>query len=37
MIGWGEEWLFRGVFQTSLSAKFGQNVALGISGVVFGE
>ncbi|KAL9187616.1 hypothetical protein ACHAXT_005994 [Thalassiosira profunda] len=34
--GWGEEWLFRGVFQTLLSERFSSNVALGISGVVFG-
>lgn len=34
--GWGEEWLFRGVFQTVLSEKFSSNIALGISGVVFG-
>ena len=35
--GWGEEWLFRGVFQTFLSHKFAsENIALGISGLVFG-
>ncbi|KAL7464021.1 hypothetical protein ACHAXS_004363 [Conticribra weissflogii] len=35
--GWGEEWLFRGVFQTILGQRFGNDtLALGISGVVFG-
>lgn len=34
--GWGEEWLFRGVFQTALSEKFSSNIALAISGIVFG-
>lgn len=34
--GWGEEWLFRGVFQTVLSDKFSSNIALAISGIVFG-
>jgi membrane protease YdiL (CAAX protease family) len=34
--GWGEEWLFRGVFQASLSTKLGNEVAaLAISGLVF--
>eukprot|EP00970_Alexandrium_tamarense_P016468 scaffold6580_cov195-Alexandrium_tamarense.AAC.3 len=31
--GWGEEWLFRGVFQTSMSRLFGEGIALGVSGV----
>jgi membrane protease YdiL (CAAX protease family) len=30
--GWGEEWLFRGVFQTSMSRLFGEGIALGVSG-----
>lgn len=34
--GLGEEWLFRGVFQTVLSDKFSSNIALAISGIVFG-
>ena len=34
--GWGEEWLFRGVFQTLLSERFSSNIALAISGIVFG-
>mmetsp|Transcript_4426 Transcript_4426/g.9814 ORF Transcript_4426/g.9814 Transcript_4426/m.9814 type:complete len:378 (-) Transcript_4426:72-1205(-) len=34
--GWGEEWLFRGVFQTSLSEKFSNEIALTICGIVFG-
>eukprot|EP00584_Thalassiosira_punctigera_P011305 CAMPEP_0172563588 /NCGR_PEP_ID=MMETSP1067-20121228/101211_1 /TAXON_ID=265564 ORGANISM="Thalassiosira punctigera, Strain Tpunct2005C2" /NCGR_SAMPLE_ID=MMETSP1067 /ASSEMBLY_ACC=CAM_ASM_000444 /LENGTH=362 /DNA_ID=CAMNT_0013354063 /DNA_START=106 /DNA_END=1194 /DNA_ORIENTATION=+ len=34
--GWGEEWLFRGVFQTILSEKFSSGIALTICGVVFG-
>mmetsp|Transcript_26473 Transcript_26473/g.57074 ORF Transcript_26473/g.57074 Transcript_26473/m.57074 type:complete len:309 (-) Transcript_26473:6-932(-) len=34
--GWGEEWLFRGVFQTILSDKYSSDIALAICGVVFG-
>ncbi|KAL7486644.1 hypothetical protein ACHAW6_013849 [Cyclotella cf. meneghiniana] len=34
--GWGEEWLFRGIFQTSLSRLFGNEIALAVSGLVFG-
>ena len=34
--GLGEEWLFRGVFQTVLTAKFSSGIALAISGTVFG-
>jgi len=34
--GIGEEWLFRGLFQTALTAKFSGGVALAISGIVFG-
>ena len=34
--GWGEEWLFRGVFQTALSERFSSEIALTISGIVFG-
>lgn len=31
-----EEWLFRGVFQTKLSTMFGNEIALAVSGLVFG-
>ena len=34
--GWGEEWLFRGVFQTMLSERFTASIGLAISGIVFG-
>lgn len=34
--GWGEEWLFRGVFQTILTQKFSSNIGLAVSGLVFG-
>lgn len=34
--GWGEEWLFRGVFQSALSGKFSSSTALAITGIVFG-
>ena len=34
--GWGEEWLFRGVFQTILTKKFSTNIGLAVSGLVFG-
>jgi membrane protease YdiL (CAAX protease family) len=34
--GWGEEWLFRGVFQTILTQKFTSNIGLAVSGLVFG-
>lgn len=35
--GLGEEWLFRGVFQTALANKFAsETIALFISGVIFG-
>jgi len=35
--GWGEELLFRGVFQTFLAEKFSNGIALAISGIVFGS
>merc|ERR1712029_121779 len=35
--GWGEEWLFRGVFQTVLTEKLSNKAfSLAISGAVFG-
>jgi membrane protease YdiL (CAAX protease family) len=34
--GWGEEWLFRGVFQTLLTDKFSSQIGLGVSCIVFG-
>jgi membrane protease YdiL (CAAX protease family) len=34
--GWGEEWLFRGVFQTMLTERFSSRIGLAVSGVVFG-
>ena len=34
--GWGEEWLFRGVFQTMLSERFTSSIGLAVSGIVFG-
>ncbi len=34
--GWGEEWLFRGVFQTLLTEKFSSQIGLGVSCIVFG-
>ncbi|KAL7536244.1 hypothetical protein ACHAWF_005405 [Thalassiosira exigua] len=34
--GWGEEWLFRGVFQTYLGESFSRGIALTVSGIVFG-
>jgi membrane protease YdiL (CAAX protease family) len=35
--GWGEEWLFRGVFQTMLTERFSSRIGLAVSGVVFGS
>lgn len=34
--GWGEEWLFRGVFQTVLTEKFSSEIGLGVSCIIFG-
>ena len=31
-----EEWLFRGIFQTKMSLMFGNEIALAVSGLVFG-
>ena len=31
-----EEWLFRGVFQSKMSLIFGNEIALAVSGLVFG-
>ena len=36
MAGWGEEWLFRGVFQTALGEVLSGNAAIAVSGLVFG-
>ncbi len=34
--GWGEEWLFRGVFQTILAERSSSRIGLAVSGAVFG-